>query len=138
MNEKLHEYEEFENLPAIAKGIVLSILKKSAIEFRYKVDEISIRMEPYVIGVNKHGNLYISGFCLNLNNDDDKKKARKFYLRDIDENSFVITDDTFFEMKLSPKKLYKPKKHVILHMVYFKELIDYVLRKNSKKKKENV
>ena len=133
MNE-MNEYEAFDNIPAIAKGIVISILKKAVIEFRYQDDEVWIRMEPYIIGVNKHGQLFVSGFCLNLN-DDDKKKSRKFYLKNIDESSFVITDDSFFELKLSPKKFYKHKKYVVLHMVYFKELIAYVLGKNSKNKK---
>jgi hypothetical protein len=135
MNET-YEYEAFDNIPAIAKGIVISILKKTVIEFRYKEDEIWIRMEPCILAVNKHGQLFISGFCLNL--DGDKKKTKKFYLRNIDESSFVITDDSFFELKLPPKKLYKSKKQVVLHMVYFKELIAYVLRKNTKKKKENL
>lgn len=132
MNET-YEYEAFDNIPAIAKGIVISILKKTVIEFRYKDDEIWIRMEPYIVSVNKHGQLFVSGFCLNL--DDDKKKPKKFYLRSIDESSFVITDDIFFELKLPPKKLYKSKKHVVLHMVYFKELISHVIKKNKKNKK---
>lgn len=141
MSDKINEYAVYDNLPPLGKAIVIAILKKTIIKFKYKsntIDKDKERIiEPYVIGVNEQEELYISGFSLDsLYAEEPEEKCHKNYLlQNIDESSFMITDNTFDKLRIAPEKVYKSKKAVVLHAVYFQELIQYILRKKVGKKK---
>lgn len=141
MSDKINGYAIYDNLPPLAKAIVVAILKKSIIRFKYESNtsakEGERSVEPYLLGVNEQENLYMSGFSLDsLNAGEPEEKCHKNYLlQNIDESSFTITDDTFDKLRIAPEKVYKTKKVVVLHAVYFKELIRYILKKKAGKKK---
>lgn len=108
-----------------------AITKKLVIRFNYsdrtKNREGTRILEPYLLGINEQGNLFVSGYFRATEEQvkDKAKSGHKNYLIDnIEEKSFTVSSEKFNSLKVEhPDKIYKTTKTIVLAVVYFLEII---------------
>jgi hypothetical protein len=115
----------------MAEKLYEAIGKQRLVEFHYtdktKGKEDTRVIEPYLLGINKHGNLFISGYFLASppQVESGMKNGHKNYLIDnIAPDSLTILTKKFDRLKVeSFDKIYKTKETLILAVAYFPEII---------------
>lgn len=107
-----------------------AITRKNLIEFIYK-DKKSIettrKIEPYLLGVNKHGSLFVSGYFRASKEQLERKMKsghKNFLIDGIVPKSLKILREKFDSLKVeNTDKIYFTKETTILSVVYFPEIV---------------
>jgi hypothetical protein len=108
-----------------------AILEKFVIKFKYssktKNREEQRILEPYLLGINEQGNLFVSGYFRATEEqllNGMKSEHKNFLISNIGENSLIISSEKFNILKVDhPDKIYKTTKTIVLALTYFPEII---------------
>ncbi|GEO07554.1 WYL domain-containing protein [Segetibacter aerophilus] len=108
-----------------------AILEKCIIEFKYtnktKNREETRIVEPYLLGINEQGNLFVSGYFRATEEqikNEMKSEHKNFLVDGIEEDSLIVSSKKFDSLKVEhPDKIYKTTKTIVLAVAYFPEII---------------
>lgn len=141
MKQEIDKYQQ-----EIIEKITKAISKKCIVEFRYmdKTKELQTtrNVEPYLLGINKQGNLFLSGYFKATEEQlkEGMKAGHKNFLIDkITPQSLKILHKRFDSLKVeNPDKIYLTKETTVLSAVYFPEIVlkDYTSPSIEIKEKE--
>ena len=108
-------------------NIQKAIINKNLIEFAYtdkSKNKHGVRtIQPYLFGVDKKGNYFVSGY------DTDESVAfiyrhKNYLLQQMDLSSLKILKETYEHLKIEPDKIYQTKETIIICVADFSELIE--------------
>ena len=103
-----------------------AIISKNLIAFAYSdksKNKSGIRIiEPYLFGIDKKGNYFVSGY------DTDESvstqgRHKNYLLQQMDFLSVKKLKDVYTHLKIDPNKIYRTKETIIICVADFPELI---------------
>ena len=107
-----------------------AITRKNLIEFIYrdkKSIETTRKIEPYLLGVNKQGSLFVSGYFRASKEQLERKMKsghKNFLIDGIATKSLKILPENFDSLKVEDTdKIYFTKETTVLSVVYFPEIV---------------
>ncbi len=107
-------------------NIQKAIINKNLIAFSYtdkSKNKTGMRIiEPYLFGVDKKGNYFVSGY------DTDESaplnyRHKNYLLQQMDALSIKVLKNVYTYLKIEPDKIYKTSETIILCVADFSELI---------------
>ena len=108
-----------------------AIFEKTNIEFKYSSKTTNREgkrlLEPYLLGINEQGNLFVSGYFKATKDqllNGMKSEHKNFLIENIEVNSLSVCPEKFDSLKVEhPDKIYKTTKTILLAVAYFPEII---------------
>ena len=113
----------------IVEKITKAITQKKIVEFTYIAKDVETvrKVEPYLLGVNKKGSLFVSGYFTATQEQLEKKMKsghKNFLVDNIMPESLKVLREKFDSLKVEDTdKIYFTKETTVLSVVYFPEIV---------------